>query len=166
MKFFSSKISGCMVSLCVPAESYSYQVLAHTWSYFFFSLLLAEGDLSDVCREVVGIESRYYQFGIALGLLSGQLDSIRTAYHQLIDQAFYQVLLLWLRQSYDYQRHGRPTWRRLVEAVDSPSGGKNTALAMVIASRHPVSGTDNVLSLSLPSLHIEIVASFQSVVLQ
>ena len=128
--------------------------------------LLAEGDLSDVCQEVVGIKSRYYQFGIALGLLSGQLDTIRTAYHQLNDQAFYQVLLLWLRQSYDYQRHGRPTWRKLVEVVDSPNGGSDPTLAMAIANRHPVSGTDNVLSLSLlPPLHIEIVALFQSVVL-
>ena len=118
--------------------------------------LLAEGDLSDVCREVVGIESRYYQFGIALGLLSGQLDSIRTAYYQLIDQAFYQVLLLWLRQSYDYRRHDRPTWRRLVEAVDSPNGGNNPALAIAIANRHTVPGMISLsLSLSLsPSLSV------------
>ena len=48
-------------------------------------LLSAENDLNDVCQEVVGIKSTYYQFGIALGLPAGELDSIRRAFHQVID---------------------------------------------------------------------------------
>ena len=125
----------------------------------------AEGDLSDVSQEVVGIKSTYYQFGIALGLPSGELDSVRTAYGHLIDQAFHQVLLLWLRQRYGVVRHGPPIWRRLVEAMDSRSGGNNTALAKDIANRHPVSGMIYVTSahfslfLSLYSLSVSVSLS-------
>ena len=56
---------------------------------------------------------------------------------QHIDQAIIEVLLLWLRQDYNVQRYGPPTWRRLVEAVDR---GNNFALAIHIASRHLLPG--------------------------
>ena len=109
--------------------------------------------MRDIRQEVLSIKSTYYQFGIALGLPVGELDAIRTSFHQVIDQAFDEVLLLWLRQLYDVGRHGHPTWRRLVEAVDSSNGGKNPALAMAIASRHPLSGISPFsLSLSLSPL--------------
>ena len=101
-------------------------------------LCSAEDDLRDVCKEVVSIQSTYYRFGIALGLRAGVLDSIRKAFHHVIDQAFDEVLLVWLRQRYDIERHGPPTWRRLVEAVDSPNGGNHPALAVDIAHRHPI----------------------------
>ena len=32
---------------------------------------------------------------------------------------------------------GRPSWRRLVEAVQDPVGGNNLALAQAIATEHP-----------------------------
>ena len=99
-----------------------------------------EYDLNDVCQEIVSIKCNYYNLGVALGLPPGELDSIRAEYYHSIDQAFCAVLLVWLRQRYDVGRHGRPTWWKLAEAVDSPSGGNNHALAMDIASRHPVSG--------------------------
>ena len=82
----------------------------------------------------------YYQTGIALGLPPSELDSIRMVYYQFIDQAFDQVLLKWLRQRYDVHRHGPPTWRRLVKAVDSPTGGNHPALAMSIAEKHSITG--------------------------
>ena len=86
------------------------------------------------------IKYAYFQLGKELGLPPGELESIKTMYNQLIDQAIDQVLLVWLKQRYDVQRHGHPTWRRLVEAVDSPNGGNNPALAIDIANRHLVPG--------------------------
>ena len=35
------------------------------------------------------------------------------------------------------KRFGKPTWRRLVEAVEDPAGGNNHALALNIAAEHP-----------------------------
>ena len=100
----------------------------------------AEDDFRDVRQEVADIKFTYYQLGRELGLPPRELDSIRTAYHQLIDQAFDEVLLVWLRQRYRVERYGPPTWQRLVEAVDSPNGGNHPALAMDIANRHPAPG--------------------------
>ena len=51
--------------------------------------------------------------------------------------AFEDVLLLWLNQKYDKEKHGPPTWRMLAEAVNSKSGGDNQELAKLIASNHP-----------------------------
>ena len=123
--------------------------------YLYFSV--AENDLRVVCQEVVGIKSTYYQFGKELGIPPGELDSIRKQFHHDHDQAIDEVLLLWLRQRYDVERHGRPTWRRLVEAVDSSNGGSNPALAIDITNRHTVSGINYFsplsLSLSLSLFH-------------
>ena len=103
-------------------------------------LFSAEDDFRSIHNEVQGIKHAYYQLGRELGLPPGELESITTVYHQLIDQAIDQVLLKWLKQCHDVQRHGHPTWRRLVEAVDSPNGGNNPALAKDIANRHLVPG--------------------------
>ena len=35
------------------------------------------------------------------------------------------------------KKFGKPTWRRLVEAVEDPAGGNNYALALQIAAEHP-----------------------------
>ncbi len=82
------------------------------------------------------IKAGYYQLGIELGLPPGELQAIQQTNSQNVAQALTQVLLTWLRQEYSIERHGPPTWQRLVEAVGSPSGGSNYALAMDIASRH------------------------------
>ena len=83
---------------------------------------------------LVSIKANYYQLGVELGLPAGELDSIRKGHPA--DQAFNEVILRWLRQQYNIARFGCPTWKRLVEAVESPIGGNNPALAVVIAAKH------------------------------
>jgi hypothetical protein len=39
----------------------------------------------------------------------------------------------WLKMNYDTDMHGPPSWRKLVEAVDNPAGGRDHALALKIA---------------------------------
>ena len=75
------------------------------------------------------IKYAYYQLGRGLGLPPSELKSIKRA-NRPFDEAIDDMLLLWLKQCYDVQRHGHPTWRRLVEAVDSPNGGNDSALAI------------------------------------
>ena len=101
-----------------------------------YHLFAAEDDLHDVLREVVDIKNIYYQLGVGFHLSPRELDAIRNKFPD-VDQAFTEVLLVWLRQSYNVERYGTPTWRRLVEAVDSPAGGNNHTLAKSIASHHP-----------------------------
>ena len=47
-----------------------------------------------------------------------------------------EVISTWLRQSYDVERHGLPSWRRVVDAVGSGAGGANHVLANEIASKY------------------------------
>ena len=89
------------------------------------------------------IKSNYYHLGRELGVPPSELDTIRKTFHQDMEQALNEVLLVWLRQRYNVERFGPPTWWRLVEAVDSSAGG-GTALAMAIASKHPVAGMTTV----------------------
>ena len=97
---------------------------------------IGEDDFHDVYREVLSLTPDYFRFGIGLGLPPQELEKIRRNFVQDVDQSFTEVLLVWLRHRYDVERHGLPTWRRLVEAVDSPVGGNNHALAKAIASHH------------------------------
>ena len=87
--------------------------------------------------EVITIKPRYYSFGRALGLPSTELDAIRSANSQNLEQGLNDVALVWLRQKYNTEKYGPPTWQKLVEAVDDPTGGDNHALAKTIASHHP-----------------------------
>ena len=79
----------------------------------------------------------YCQFGIYLGLPQREYNAIQTAFRDDVNRAFSEVLLAWLKHRYNIEKYGPPTWRRLVEAVDSPAGGNNHALAKKIAGHHP-----------------------------
>lgn len=86
---------------------------------------------------MVSIKAKYYQLGVELGLPPGELDAMKKEHHSDVDQAFSEVILKWLRRRYNVARFGCPTWKRLVEAVESPAGGNHSALAMDIALKHP-----------------------------
>ena len=95
-----------------------------------------EDDFREVYTEAYCSAERYYQLGIELGLPPKELNKIRKGLSLDVDQAFCDMLLVWLRHSYDVQKYGPPTWKRLVEAVASPSGGNNHGHAITIASNH------------------------------
>ena len=99
---------------------------------------VGEDDFCDVYQELITIKARYYELGIMLGLRPGDLVAIRKGND--IDLAFSEILLMWLRQNYDVHKHGLPTWRNLVKAVDHPAGGNNHTLAMSIADKHSDTG--------------------------
>ena len=50
-------------------------------------------------------------------------------------------LAVWLKGDYSEDQHGPPSWRTLVAAVDKPSGGNHTALALEIAKNHMCEGS-------------------------
>ena len=86
-------------------------------------------------NEVATIQNRYQEIGRELGILYYEIEVIKEE-NDHVDQRFTAVLCLWLNQRYNVNKHGHPTWRKLVEVVDSPTGGKNHGLAKTIASRH------------------------------
>ena len=82
------------------------------------------------------LAARYESFGITLGLLSSELEAIRCECVGDTKRALGQVIRTWLKQSYDVDTFGPPSWRSVVKAVDSSAGGSNHALAKKIASKH------------------------------
>lgn len=101
----------------------------------------AEDDIRDVCEQVMEVSPKYYKLGIVLGLPTSELDKIRQGFPQDMDQALIEVLTRWLKHSYKVDKHGPPSWRKLVEAVDSQAGGNNHSLAKNIATNHPLGMT-------------------------
>jgi hypothetical protein len=82
------------------------------------------------------LAAKYDAIGITLGLSSGDLEAIRRDCVGDAKRAMGQVIRTWLKQSYNVGRFGLPSWRSLVDAVDSPAGGSNHALAKRIACKH------------------------------
>ena len=80
--------------------------------------------------------AKYHGIGMSLGLSANELETIRHKFYYDPKLAMGEVISTWLRQSYDVERHGLPSWRRVVEAVDSGAGGCNYVLAKKIASKH------------------------------
>ena len=74
---------------------------------------------------------------LALGLLPSDQSTIAAAHPRNPHDCLQAVVVKWLQKSYDYQRHGCPTWRMLVEAVGDPAGGNDCALAEAIAKKYP-----------------------------
>lgn len=83
------------------------------------------------------IKTRYKTFGMLLGLSFVELKAIQKTNMFDMEDALMQVVITWLQQKYNTTKFGLPTWRRIVEAIDSEAGGNNHALAKQIASHHP-----------------------------
>jgi hypothetical protein len=98
-------------------------------------LILDEGDLSKIIEEIQPIESSYYNLAQSLNVNIADLRKIHDEPSSDSD-ALKDVLLLWLNKKYDEKKHGPPTWRMLVEAVNK-SCGDNVELAKQIALNHP-----------------------------
>jgi hypothetical protein len=102
----------------------------------FVCLITAEEDLSTVISEILEVRAKYSQLGISLGIRSGDMDAIAEGSFGNVDSAFRKVIQTWLKQDYSVQKHGKPSWRKLLKCVGSPAGGANNALAMRVADRH------------------------------
>ena len=97
------------------------------------NFILAEQDISDIQKAVHTLCDKYYQIGIGLGINAHRLDAIRHDYRRC-DDAWTQTILTWLKRNYDCKRHGHPSWRRLVLAIEC----HDRALAETIADEHSI----------------------------
>ena len=95
-----------------------------------------EDDTYDVYREVVSLSGRWPSICLALRLRPSDRSKIAAAHPRSPDECLEAVVVKWLQKGYNYQKFGCPSWRILVEAVDDPAGGNNSALAETIAKKH------------------------------
>ena len=72
---------------------------------------------------------------MVLGLSNSTLEGI--ARGQGDEIVLLRVMVAkWLRMGFNTAMFGKPTWRRIVEAVRATSGGNNPALADKLAEKH------------------------------
>ena len=74
-------------------------------------------DLVDVLDVVETLSSQWKRLSTKLGIKPSSLDTIQQNHPGDADMCLYEALEEWLKMNYDYRRHGRPSWRRLAEAV-------------------------------------------------
>ena len=99
------------------------------------SITPGEDDLQDIIRELVDVAANWKGLGTFLGIRDGQLQAIKLQGNSPLD-CLREMLATWLRRNYNEERFGEPTWVKVVEAVNDPTGGGNPALAKEIARRH------------------------------
>lgn len=84
-------------------------------------------------KAVITLAAKARSLGLALGLSVSKLDTIRSDFNDS-DEVLTEVLNTWLKQAYDVEKYGCPSWRSLARAVDNDAGGRNSALANKIAA--------------------------------
>ena len=73
---------------------------------------------------------------LILGISDDDLSAIKKEQSDDSDDCLLEGLTRWLKGGYDTEKHGPPTWRRLVDAVANSAGGDDHALALDIAEEH------------------------------
>ena len=94
----------------------------------------------DVYLEVVDavsqLHDRWSQLCCALGLPLSQISTIRKDHAGNTMDSLQEGISQWLQGKYNTDKHGPPTWKKLVAAIDNPVGGNNHDLAMKISVQH------------------------------
>ena len=66
--------------------------------------------------------------GLRYSDLSAMTDSPRNCLREAI--------VHWLKQAYNVDKNGKPTWRKIVDVIAEPAGGNDPALAAALAQKH------------------------------
>ena len=104
-----------------------------------FLIFIEEEDLFEIIDLLQYEQARCYEIGLKLKLKPGKIDVIRKEASNHTD-AMTKIITDWLKRNYDVDRFGLPTWKALVDAIQAPNGGNNSALAKEIAIKHPAKG--------------------------
>ena len=94
--------------------------------------MLGINDLGDVLNEVEALTAKWRVLCIKLHIRPSRLDLIKQNYPTNCETCLCKGLEEWLKLNYDHRRHGRPSWRRLAEAV----WGLDRAVFERIATAH------------------------------
>ena len=95
-----------------------------------------EDNYLEVVDSVSPVHNRWSQLCCALGLSLSQISAIRKNHAGNTVESLEEGISQWLQQNYNTDKHGPPTWRKLVAAIDNPVGGSNHDLAMKILLKH------------------------------
>ena len=85
---------------------------------------------------VYDCRAKWRNLCLILGISADDLSAIRKEQFGDTDACLQDGLTCWLKEGYDIEKHGPPTWRRLVDAVANSAGGDDHTLALDIAKKH------------------------------
>ena len=108
--------------------------------------------------EVRPVSSKWFQFCCCLGILASRLDAINRTQNGDCDLCLFNGLKEWLQRNYNTEKHGSPTWRKLVAAVDNSSGGNNHVLAQEVAKKHKGELCSVSISSNIHEIHSSLSA--------
>ena len=101
-----------------------------------FFIFLAEDDLFSVYCEVLDLASNWMDVGLMFGLRHTCLVEISTTDRERPRECLKKALVEWLKQAYNVEKSGLPTWKKMVEVTAHPVAGNNPALAATLARNH------------------------------
>ena len=131
-----------------PKCPYSEVPLYHI---IFVSVSADSKDLRGVLDYLGSKQGKCYDIGSALGLSEDRLAKIRSECPSDNNtKALRTIIYDWLKKKYDTKQHGPPTWKALVEAVESSLGGDDPELAERIAKDHPPQPSEGILIRNVP----------------
>ena len=96
---------------------FHYYYYYYYYYYFFFSVTatyLTINDLKTVYNKVQDARSQWYMFGLELGIIADDLDSIKSLCRGETIESLLEVLKLFLRRA-----KPKPTWQLLADALNS-----------------------------------------------
>ena len=85
-------------------------------------------DLTDVKSKILPVAARWRDIGLVLGISDSELETIEANKLDIKDRLT-DMLRLWLKKAYRVDKYGEPSWGKLRDAVSSPSGGNDPAVA-------------------------------------
>ena len=74
--------------------------------------------------------------GLMFGIRYTYLEEISTTYREKPRECLKKALAQWLKQAYNTDENGLPTWKKMVEVAADPIAGNNPALAATLARNH------------------------------
>ena len=92
------------------------------------STVLGTDNTKEVLEALAPTATQWKLIGIALNLSTNDMEAIDEGCSTM-DEKLIKMTSQWLRQDYDTEKYGPPTWATLIKAVRSKIGGKNPALA-------------------------------------
>ena len=83
---------------------------------------------------MINVSAHWYNIGIHFGLSTNTMDKFRSRNRQDSDKCLTCVIVEWLKNF--REKHGVPTWKKVIIAVSSRVGGDNPAEACRIAKNY------------------------------
>ena len=67
--------------------------------------------------ECKSLSAKWEELSIYLGLPADKIDTIKHDNHDNAKRCWNQALLAWIKQGYDTNKYGKPSWRTLLRAI-------------------------------------------------